>query len=67
MKAVIVDDEPKAIHLIEDYCSHVSSIAVVATFRSALKAFEFISKNSVDLIFLDINMPELSGMSLAKM
>ncbi|MEM9300240.1 MAG: response regulator transcription factor [Bacteroidota bacterium] len=67
MKAVIVDDEPKAIHLIEDYCSHVSSIEVVATFRGALKAFEFVSRNSIDIIFLDINMPELSGMSLAKM
>lgn len=67
MRAIIVDDEPKAIALLEDYLKHFSSVKLLNTFRNGLKAFEFISSNEVDLIFLDINMPHLSGMSLSKM
>jgi len=67
MKAIIVDDEPKAIELLRSYLAHFSSIELVSTFRNGLKAFEFISKEPVDLIFLDINMPHISGISLAKM
>ncbi|MCB0466265.1 MAG: response regulator transcription factor [Aequorivita sp.] len=67
MKAIIVDDEPKAIELLKSYLEHFSSIELVATFRNGLKAFEFVSKEPVDLIFLDINMPHISGISLSKM
>jgi DNA-binding LytR/AlgR family response regulator len=67
MKAIIIDDEPKAIELISSYLSHFNSIELVASFRNGLKAFEYISKQPVDLIFLDINMPHISGISLSKM
>jgi DNA-binding LytR/AlgR family response regulator len=67
MKVIIVDDEPKAIELLKSYLSHFSSIELVGTFRNGLKAFEFLSKESVDLILLDINMPHISGISLSKM
>ena len=67
MKAIIVDDEPKAIELLQSYLKHFSSIALVATFRNGLKAFEYVSKERVDLILLDINMPHISGISLSKM
>jgi two-component system, LytTR family, response regulator len=67
MKAIIVDDEPKAIELLQSYLSHFSVIELVGTFRNGLKAFQFLSKEPVDLLFLDINMPHLSGISLAKM
>lgn len=67
MRSIIVDDEPKAIELIRGYLEHFSSIQLVGTFRNGLKAFEYISGNPVDLVFLDINMPHLSGMSLSKM
>ena len=67
MKAIIVDDEPKAIHLIKTYLEYFNSIDVVGTFRNGLKAFEYLSKEPVDLIFLDINMPHISGISLSKM
>jgi len=66
MKAIIVDDEPRAIDLLKNHLSYFSSIELSATFRNGLKAFEFISKNPVDLIFLDINMPHISGISLSK-
>lgn len=67
MKVIIVDDEPKAIQLIENYLRSFSDFELAATFRNGLKALEFLHSNQVDLIFLDINMPHLSGISLSKM
>ena len=67
MKVIIVDDEPRAIELIASYLEHFSSFEVVATFRNGLKALEFLNTNSIDVVFLDINMPHLSGLSLSKM
>ena len=62
IKTIIVDDEPKAIAILERYCQDVDTIALVDTFRDPVKAIEFIAHNAVDLIFLDINMPKLSGL-----
>ena len=67
MKAIIVDDEPRAIALLKGYLSHFKSIELAGTFRNGLKAFEYLSKEKVELIFLDINMPHISGISLSKM
>ncbi|MBV1923052.1 MAG: LytTR family DNA-binding domain-containing protein [Flavobacteriaceae bacterium] len=67
MKVIIVDDEPKAIELIASYLTHFSKFELVATFRNGLKALEFLNANAVDVVFLDINMPHLSGLSLSKM
>jgi two-component system LytT family response regulator len=67
MKVIIVDDEPRAIELIASYLEHFSSFDLIATFRNGLKALEFLNTNSVDVVFLDINMPHLSGLSLSKM
>ena len=67
MKVIIVDDEPKAITLISSYLSHFSDFELVQTFRNGLKALEFLNSNAIDVIFLDINMPHLSGLSLSKM
>lgn len=66
MKAIIVDDEPKAIELIESYLVQFQEIEVAATFRNGLKALAYLKDNRVDLIFLDINMPHLSGLSLSR-
>lgn len=67
MKAIIVDDEPRAIELIKNYLTHFKAIDLLKTFRNPLQAFEYLNSNRVDLIFLDINMPHLSGLSLSKM
>ncbi|MGK0413438.1 MAG: two-component system LytT family response regulator [Polaribacter sp.] len=67
MKVIIVDDEPKAIELIASYLKHFARFELVATFRNGLKALEFLNTNTVDVVFLDINMPHLSGLSLSKM
>ena len=67
MKVIIVDDEPKAIELLVSYLKHFSNFKLEATFRNGLKALEFLNTNTVDVVFLDINMPHLSGLSLSKM
>ncbi|MEM7104758.1 MAG: LytTR family DNA-binding domain-containing protein [Bacteroidota bacterium] len=67
MKAIIVDDEPKAIELLESYIQHFGMIQLIATFRNGLKAMEFLGHTAVDLVFLDINMPHLNGISLSKL
>ncbi len=67
MKVLIVDDEPRAIELLTSYLNHFSDFEIVSTFRNGLKALEFLNSNTVDVVFLDINMPHLSGLSLSKM
>ena len=67
MKAIIVDDEPKAIELIRTYLAHFKGVEVAGTFRNTLKALEFLNKEKIDLVLLDINMPHLSGLSLSRM
>ena len=67
MKIIIVDDEPKAIELLSGYAARFTDLKVAATFRNGLKALEFLNKNPVDIVLLDINMPHLNGMSLSRM
>ena len=66
MKVLIIDDEPNAIKLIRSYLKHFTKFELIATFRNGLKALEFLNTNTVDVVFLDINMPHLSGLSLSK-
>lgn len=67
MKAILVDDEPRALELIERYLAHFPQIKILATFRNGIKALTFLKDNQVDLIFLDINMPHLSGLALSRL
>ena len=64
MTCIAIDDEPKALEVIERYCQKISLASLKATFREPLKAIEFLNGEKVDLIFLDINMPDISGMQL---
>jgi len=66
IKCIIVDDEPIAIDILVNHLSRINSIEVVATCKSAMEAFGILNNNKIDLIFLDINMPEISGLSFAK-
>jgi DNA-binding LytR/AlgR family response regulator len=66
MKCIIVDDEPLAIEILESYVARVDELELVGTFRNAIAAFTFVQQNPVDLIFLDIEMPKLSGIDFLK-
>lgn len=61
MNCIIVDDEELARVIIEEYCSKIDHLNVIGSFGKALDAITFINNNKVDLIFLDIHMPELNG------
>ncbi len=66
MKCIIVDDEPLAIEILESYVSKIESLKLEGTFRNAVDAFTFLQTNQVDLAFLDIQMPKLSGIDFLK-
>ncbi len=66
VKCIIVDDEPIAREILENHLQKIEAVTVVATCKNAIEAFNQINSNQVDLIFLDINMPEISGLSFAK-
>ena len=66
IQCIIVDDEPVAREILENHLSKIDKIKVVGSCKSAIEAFNTINKEKVDLIFLDINMPEISGLSFAK-
>lgn len=62
IKTIIIDDEPKAIDVIKRYCEKTDLIEVINTFRDPIKAVSFLQNETVELIFLDINMPKISGL-----
>lgn len=61
IKCVIIDDEPLAINVIEGHLKSFDHIEVVATYNNPLKAFNILEQEKIDVIFLDINMPQISG------
>lgn len=61
---MIVDDEPVAIRVIRQHLEKLNNYEVVATSANALDAFEYLGQNEVDLLMLDIEMPELNGLDL---
>jgi DNA-binding LytR/AlgR family response regulator len=63
---LIVDDEPEARALLEHYLEQVPSCQLIASCKNASEAFQKISEHTIDLIFLDIHMPEISGVAFAK-
>ncbi|MBT8276736.1 MAG: LytTR family DNA-binding domain-containing protein [Bacteroidia bacterium] len=61
MKCIIIDDEAAARAIIAHLCSQVESIEIVEEFPNAIQAIKFLNKNHVDLVFLDIHMPDFTG------
>ena len=66
IKCIIVDDEPLAIEIMESYVQKVKQLQLKGSFRNAVSAFSFLQSNPVDLIFLDIQMPKLTGIDFLK-
>ena len=65
LRCMIVDDEPNAVNLLEVLIGQSTSWQLLAKCYNALEAIAFLKDNAVDLLFLDINMPLLTGMELA--
>ncbi len=65
MTCAIIDDEPLAAELLASYTKKIPFLELVGTYNSAIDAMKLIRKNPVDLLFLDIQMPELSGLEFA--
>lgn len=61
LKCLVIDDEPIAIGILEDYITKVPFLELSGSFRNALKALEYLQNHTVDLLYLDIKMPDLSG------
>ena len=66
MKILIVDDEPLARDLIETYVRKIHDFELAGTCGNALEAFAILNKQHIDLLFLDIDMPEINGINLIK-
>lgn len=66
MNCVIIDDEPAAIDVLKFHLSNIPFVILKKTFRDPLAALEYLQKHTVELLFLDINMPKLSGISFPK-
>lgn len=63
---LIVDDEPMARQIIEGYCKNIKNLQVVGSCENAFEATEAIAKKQVDILFLDINLPVISGLNFLK-
>ncbi len=66
MNTLIIDDEPLALDVLETYISKIPELNLVARCSNALEANELLRKHQIDLIFLDIQMPQMSGVDLIK-
>lgn len=66
IQCIIVDDERVAREILEQHLSKISRMEVVASCKNVPEAFDVMNSKEVDLIFLDINLPEVSGLSFAR-
>lgn len=66
IRCLIVDDEPLASNVILKYLEDFPSFEVLANFKNALEAHNYLTEHTVDVIFMDINMPKLTGMEFVK-
>lgn len=67
LKCVIIDDEPLAIDLLKSYVLKTPFLELTGAFDNALSAINTINENHVDVLFLDINMPQINGIEFSKM
>ena len=66
IRCLIIDDEPLAIDILSDYISKVNQLTLVKTFENPLDALSLLNEGNIDLVFLDVQMPQLSGIQFLK-
>lgn len=67
MNCIIIEDQPPAQRILKKYIDDIGTLTLKATFSNALEAMEFLKSERVDLIFLDIHLPKISGIDFLKM
>ena len=67
IKCVLIDDEPLAIKVLINYFQNFPEFEVIATFNNSIEALDFLNNNTTDALFLDINMPLMSGFELIQL
>ena len=66
IKCIIIEDEPLAAEILEDYVSELPQLKLLGTFPDAIFGLEFLQQHEVDLIFLDLHLPKLKGFDFLK-
>ena len=66
IRCLVVDDEPLALDILEDYISKVPFLKLIKTTTSAIEALQLVQQDQIDLVFLDVQMPELTGIQFLK-
>ncbi|MFL5746191.1 MAG: LytR/AlgR family response regulator transcription factor [Niastella sp.] len=66
LKCVAIDDEPLALELLQEYISRFPQLKLVHTFDDAISAIELLRNAKIDLLFIDINMPDITGIDLVR-
>ena len=66
IKGIVIDDEPLARNVIKEYAKKISTLNIVGECEDAICAHQFLQTKKIDIIFLDINMPKLSGIEFLK-
>ncbi|OEK07121.1 LytR/AlgR family response regulator transcription factor [Roseivirga misakiensis] len=66
ISAIAIDDEPIALSIVEKHAAKIPYLKLEAVFTNALEGLNYLNANQVDLIFLDINMPDISGLEFVK-
>lgn len=66
LRCIIIDDEPLAIDLLKSYVNQTPYLELVATFENPLSALETIRSENIDLLYLDVNMPQITGLEFSK-
>ncbi len=67
IRTIAIDDEPLALQLVSSYIEKTPALEMAGTFDNPIDAMEFLEDNPVDLIFLDIEMPDLNGIEFARL
>ncbi|MGB0525415.1 MAG: LytR/AlgR family response regulator transcription factor, partial [Flammeovirgaceae bacterium] len=66
MKCIAIDDEPMALNLLESFIQRIPFLSLEGLYESPYEVMQLVNLNEIDLIFLDINMPDLSGIDFLK-
>ena len=67
IKCVLIDDEPLATKILQNYFTNFPDFEIIGTFHNSIEALEFINNNTIDIIFLDIHMPLMTGFELIRL